>query len=62
MSAADIERCLIGRTLVRTPVVVAIDDLHEADDATLQSISESDPRFAEHPILWLLTLTPDVRT
>ena len=58
MSAADIERCLIGRTVVRTPVVVAIDDLHEADDATLQSIRSLTARLAEHPILWLLTLTP----
>jgi DNA-binding CsgD family transcriptional regulator len=56
LSADDVERRL-ERATARGPVIVAIDDLHEADDATLQTIRTLAHRLADRRLLWLLTLT-----
>ena len=55
-SAGDVERSLTVRAA--TPLVVAIDDLHEADDATLHLLRGLATRLSDRPILWLFALAP----
>ena len=40
------------------PLVVVVDDLHAADDATLLAVRGLPRQLAALPILWLLTLAP----
>jgi DNA-binding CsgD family transcriptional regulator len=57
LSAAEVERRL-ERATARGPLVLAIDDLHEAADATLQTIRALTGRPSGRRIMWLLTLAP----
>jgi DNA-binding CsgD family transcriptional regulator len=57
LSADGVARRLEQLT-ARAPVVVAIDDLHEADDFTLRALRTLVDRTAGRRLLWLLTLAP----
>jgi DNA-binding NarL/FixJ family response regulator len=48
----------LAEVAARGPFVVAIDDLHTADDATLVAVRNLSEELAAYPILWLLTLAP----
>jgi DNA-binding CsgD family transcriptional regulator len=54
---ADVERHL-SQAATRTPLVIAIDDLHNADDATLLAVRRLPGRLAHRAILWILTSAP----
>jgi DNA-binding CsgD family transcriptional regulator/ABC-type transport system involved in cytochrome c biogenesis ATPase subunit len=44
----------LERVAVAAPLVVALDDLHWADDATLSAVTTLPATLASHPVLWLL--------
>jgi DNA-binding CsgD family transcriptional regulator len=51
---AEVERRL-SLAAARSPLVIAIDDVHHADDATLLALRRLPGRLAHRPILWVLT-------
>jgi DNA-binding CsgD family transcriptional regulator len=48
----------LERFALRTPMLIAIDDLHWADPATLIALGTTPLQLATHRILWLLTARP----
>jgi DNA-binding CsgD family transcriptional regulator/predicted ATPase len=48
----------LEQACVRTPLVVALDDLHNGDDETLLAVRALSARLTTKPILWIVTLSP----